>query len=364
LQKGTQSRLPGSRAIEVYPPAQILEGATLPPDVRDLPKPPARLFLHGKAPLGPRVAIVGTREPTAEALSYGEELARQLADRGVAVLSGGAKGIDAGAHRGALRAAGVTLVVAPSSFDRPYPAEHRELFEEIVAAGGGYLSRFAQGVEARQHRFLERNALLAALCHVLVLVEAPLRSGARNAAAWARRLGRPCFVVPSAPWNERGRGCIAELQLGARLLAEPDDVLGWIDEHVRRLPPARDASGPGGDAARYRADPVSTDLAPIQLGPSGAALMAAPTPAALSPAALSPAALSPAALSPAAAADTEKATRAAVLGALESGARYIEQLADGLVRASHAELNHAILSLLLSGHIARAPDGELTITRR
>jgi DNA processing protein len=335
LQKGTQSQLPGSRAIEVYPPARRLEGATLPPDVRDLPKPPARLFLHGNAPRGPRVAIVGTRRPTAEAVSYAESLAQRLAEHGVAILSGGAKGIDASAHRGALRAAGVTLVVAASSFDRPFPAEHRALFDAIVAAGGGYLSRFPEGVEARRHRFLERNALLVALCHALIVVEAPLRSGARNAAAWARQLGRPCFVVPSAPWNERGRGCIAELQLGARPLLAPEEVLSWLNEHVRRLPPGE--AGGSGPAA----------------GPSSSA---APG----SDAAASRAPISERGIGD----DRESATRVAVLRALEAGARYIEQLEDGLVSASQAELNHAILSLLLSGDIARAPDGELTRARR
>lgn len=322
----------------MYSPAQILEGATLPPDVRDLPKPPARLFLHGNAPLGPRVAIVGTRRPTAEALSYAGELAFRFAERGVAVLSGGAKGIDAAAHRGALRAAGVTLVVAPSSFDRPYPAGHRGLFEEIVSAGGGYLSRFAAGVEARQHRFLDRNALLAALCHAVVVVEAPLRSGARNTAAWARRLRRPCFVVPSPPWNERGRGCIVELQLGAWPLAAPEEVLGWIDENVRRLPRARDEGRPSGDVAIDSTRAVPAQAASTHAGSSHAARVEL--------------------------ADGEDPTRVAVLAALQGGARYIEQLADGLVPASQAELNHAVLSLLLSGRIARAPDGELTVTRR
>lgn len=342
MQKGTQLPLPGSRAIEVYPPAQVLEGATLPPDVRDLPKPPVRLFLHGKAPLGPRVAIVGTRFPTDEALAYAEELACRFAERGVAVLSGGAKGIDAGAHRGALRAGGVTLVVAPSSFDRPYPVEHRALFEEIVASGGGYLSRFAAGVEARQHRFLDRNGLLVALCHALVVVEAPLRSGARNAAAWARRLGRRCFVVPSAPWNQRGRGCIAELQLGALPLAAPGDVLDWVEENVRRLPASRDGGAEGGD---------------VEIHPGGVTSRSAASPGVAATRAASRRTV-------AELANGESGTRAAVLCALESGARYVEQLADGLVEASQAELNHAVLSLLLSGRIARAPDGELTITRR
>ena len=324
-------------APDSCPPVQILEGASLPPDVRDLPAPPAQLFLHGNVPHGPRVAIVGTRRPTDEALAYGEDLARRLAQRGVAILSGGAKGIDASAHSGALRASGVTLVVAASSFDCPYPAAHRALYQEIVTGGGGYLSCFAAGVSARQHQFLERNALLAALCHALVLVEAPLRSGARNAMAWARRLGRPCFVVPSPPWNERGRGCIAELQLGARALGDAEELLRWLDEHVRRMPAAPVAS--------------SDDARPRATGAGRLRTVSADENLSASPASREPPT------------DRENATRAAVLQALRGGARYAEQLADGGF-ANLAELNHAILTLLLSGAIARAPDGELTVTRR
>jgi len=328
----------------VHPPEQILEGAALPPEVRDLPEPPARLFLHGQAPRGPRVAIVGTRRPTEEALVYAEALARHLAERGVAILSGGAKGIDAGAHRGALHVAGITLVVAPSGFERPYPSDHRALFEQIVAGGGGYLSSFPATAEPLPQRFFERNALLAALCHALVVVEAPLRSGARNAAAWARRLGRACFVVPAPPWNERGRGCIAELQLGARALSGPEDVLRWLDEHLGRAarlsPVASGAALLPAAAAVSRADPVrrgSRRRSALRAQPAGAA----PPVVAL-----------------------EDPTCASVFRAIEGGARYKEQLADGLVGVGLAELNHAILRLVLMGVVARASDGELTIARR
>src|SRR5688572_30942884 len=132
------------------PSPQLLEGAALPFCLRHLPEPPARLYLHGTLPSGPRVAIVGTRLPTDAALEYAGYLAGWLAERGIAVVSGGAKGIDAAAHQGALAASGSTLVVASSSFDRPFPSEHRQLFEDIVARGGGYLSRFARGVEPRR----------------------------------------------------------------------------------------------------------------------------------------------------------------------------------------------------------------------
>jgi DNA processing protein len=214
--------------MEISP--QTLQGEALPVSLQALPEPPARLFLHGSLPSGPRVAVVGTRRPTPEALDYAAFLSSWLAERGVVILSGGAKGIDEAAHRGALAVSGGTVVVAPSSFDRPFPAKHGALYADIIARGGGYLSRFERGVRATRSHFFDRNGLLVALSDALIVVEAPLRSGSRNAAKWARRLQRPWFVVPSPPWNERGRGCILELQLGGRALAGPEEVLRVLAE--------------------------------------------------------------------------------------------------------------------------------------
>jgi DNA processing protein len=201
-------------------PAQlrVLEGATLPPVLQELPEPPARLFVHGELPRMPCVAVVGARHATAEALIFARKFAFDLARQGVVVASGGAEGIDAAAHRGALDAGGVTLVVAPSGFAHPFPKHHGPLFAEIVARGGCHLSPFATDVCTRCSQFFLRNAVLAALCHALVIVEAGVPSGTRNAARWARQLGRPCFAVPSAPWNPLGIGGLRLLEAG---LARP-----------------------------------------------------------------------------------------------------------------------------------------------
>lgn len=212
---------------------RLLEGAALPPALQELPEPPVRLFAHGDLPRGPCVAVVGTRHPTPEAEAFARQFAFDLARRGVAVASGGAEGIDAAAHRGALDAGGRTLVVAPSSFDRPYPAKHAALFEEILAKGGAHLSPFATAVVAKQHQFFLRNGVLVALSHALVIVEMPVRSGAKNAALWARRLDRPRFVVPSAPWNPTGLGGLIELERGARPASSVAPVLRLLAE--RRL---------------------------------------------------------------------------------------------------------------------------------
>jgi DNA processing protein len=201
-----------------------LTGSSLPPRLVDLAAPPERMFLRGQLPRGPAVAIVGTRHPSARSSEYARELAGELAQAGVAVLSGGAEGIDTDAHRGALAVGGVTVVVAPAGFEHPFPAKNAALFREVVSGGGAYLSLVEARVPANPGAFFLRNACLMALAHVVVIVESPIRSGARNAAAHARRLGRPYFVVAYPPWHTKGHGCLAELQLGARPLMGTKDL--------------------------------------------------------------------------------------------------------------------------------------------
>ena len=228
--------------------ARILSAREMPARLLDLAQPPARLYLVGELPRGPTVGIVGTRHPTEGARAFARDLARQLAAAGIVVLSGGALGVDTAVHEGALDVGGSTVVVAPSAYDRPYPEQNAELFASIVRAGGGHLSRERPGTLAAHPKFFQRNSVLAALAHVLVLVEAPYRSGARNAVKRARELGRPVFVVPSVPWNQRGIGGLLELQRGARLLLGPGDVLAELRRqqlHPVALPEAAaSASGP------------------------------------------------------------------------------------------------------------------------
>lgn len=206
----------------------ILPPERFPRGLYDLARPPRELFLWGALPPPPWVAIVGTREPTPESAEFARRLARELAALGIVIASGGARGIDAAAHEGALEAEASTVVVAPGGFDRPYPPDHAELFARIVAEQGGYLSRVQGDVPAQRHVFFQRNQLLVACSEVVVVVEAPLQSGARNAAHWARKLGRPLWVVPHPPWNVQGEGCIEELRLGARALKSSLDVLGSL----------------------------------------------------------------------------------------------------------------------------------------
>jgi DNA processing protein len=183
------------------------------------------VFVVGDLPRGPAVAIVGTRTPTQGGVRFARKLAHDLARAGIVVLSGGAEGIDTAAHQGALDGSGATVVVAPSSFDCPYPDTNEALFAEIVARGGAFLTEYEAGVTAQRHQFFARNSLLAALADALVVVETRFRGGARNAAKAARAIGRPVLAVPAAPWTPTGAGCILELKAGACIASSAHDVL-------------------------------------------------------------------------------------------------------------------------------------------
>jgi DNA processing protein len=176
------------------------------------------------------VAIVGTRQPTPEALRFTEDLASGLVGQGFAVISGGAAGIDCAAHHGALAAGGQTLVVAPAGWDNPYPNCNRQLFQDVVALGGGYISLVEPHKRPLAGHFFARNAVLVAMAKATVVVQAPVRSGSRNAAHVARKLRRLLYVVPSAPWVERGAGCVLELKMGARPLGTLGDLLAGLAE--------------------------------------------------------------------------------------------------------------------------------------
>jgi DNA processing protein len=208
--------------------SEELTGERLPPRLADLGEPPARLYLRGELPRGPAVAVVGTRDASKEALAFTRGFAAELAAAGVAVLSGGAKGIDTAAHEGALDAGGVTVVVTPAGFDHPYPEENAELFARVVDSGGAYLSLYPDQVPATRPYFFARNGCLVALAHAVVVTQSPIVSGAANAAKWARQLGRPLFVVPHSPWVPEGIGAIIELRRGAHPVDRPKEVLDHL----------------------------------------------------------------------------------------------------------------------------------------
>ena len=174
------------------------------------------------------VAIVGTREPPEAAIAYTRWFARTLASAGALVISGGAFGVDAAAHEGALEAECATVAVLPGGVDVDAPPSHRELFDRIRRVGALVAIR-PRGTTPRPPYYLQRNAVIAALADHVVLVAAPLQSGARSTAKAARILGRPLSVLVASPWDAATAGNGAELELGgATAINSPSAVLAAL----------------------------------------------------------------------------------------------------------------------------------------
>ena len=210
---------------------------------------PAALWVRGAPPAVTRsVALVGARSST----TYGErvavDLAVDLARRGWAVVSGGAYGIDAAAHRGALLGGGATLVVLAGGVDRAYPAGNARLLDEVVRAGGSLLSEVPPGSTPHRSRFLQRNRLIAAASRATVVVEAAWRSGAASTAHHAARLLRPVGAVPGPVTSAASAGC-------HRLLR--DGVAVCVTDAAEVVELAGDT---GADAAPARVD---EDVRPV-----------------------------------------------------------------------------------------------------
>jgi DNA processing protein len=194
-------------------------------------RPPMVLWALGPARLDETAqraaAIVGTRAATCYGEQVAADLAAGLTERGVAVVSGGAYGIDGAAHRAALAAEGVTVAVMAGGFDIPYPAGHSGLLHRI-GSHGLLVTEYPPGVRPARHRFLTRNRLVAALAGAAVVVEAGLRSGAANTAAWARALGRVVGAVPGPVTSSTSTGCHALLRDGAEIVTRAEDIVELV----------------------------------------------------------------------------------------------------------------------------------------
>lgn len=206
-----------------------------PPQLLQIPDPPPLLWAHGDPGLLQRdrmLAVVGTRHPSAQGARDAREFARALAQAGVTVVSGLARGVDAEAHRGALEAGaagGSTLAVLGTGCDRVYPAAHRELAREL-ARRGLLVSEFALGQPPLPAHFPRRNRIISGLCAGVLVTEAALRSGSLITARLAAEQGREVFALPGSIHNPAARGCHRLLRDGARLTEHVDDVfeeLGW-----------------------------------------------------------------------------------------------------------------------------------------
>jgi DNA processing protein len=230
--------------------------------LRASPDPPELLFVQGDLPMAvePAVAIVGSRRATAYGSLQAGALAVALAERGMTVVSGGARGIDAEAHRGALRAGGRTIAVLATGFAQPYPIEHAQLFETVVAGGGALVTEQPSFVTARPDLFPRRNRVIAALSLVTVVVEAANRSGALLTARIAvDDLSREAACMPGPVTSALSAGCHRAIREGwAHLVTGVDDVVEILAEARSLVAGASEAA----ERARRAASVVPTRRAP------------------------------------------------------------------------------------------------------
>ncbi|MEU6721673.1 DNA-processing protein DprA [Nonomuraea sp. NPDC046802] len=192
---------------------------------------PHALWLRGEANIpqafSRSIAIVGTRTATSHGVQVAFAFASHLGGTGWNTISGGARGVDYSAHRGALAADAPTIAVLASGVDITYPADHKRLFQAIMAHGA-LVSESPIGVRPARHRLLARNRIVAA-SRATVVVEADLRSGTMNTARHAHDLGRILTAVPGPVTSEQSRGCHRLMNRGrARCVSTPKDLLDLL----------------------------------------------------------------------------------------------------------------------------------------
>ena len=212
--------------------------------------PPLLLYVQGNAALlsARSVAIVGSRQATAQGLDSAQSLATALCGRGWVVVSGLAQGIDGAAHVGALAApngAG-TVAVVGTGLDIVFPTAHWRLAQRIAAAGA-IVSEYAPGMPALPAHFPQRNRIIAGLSEGTLVVEAALRSGSLITARMALEAGREVFAMPGSVHAQQSRGCHALIKQGAKLVESAEDIL----EELRRpeLPGKNRRATPASDPA-------------------------------------------------------------------------------------------------------------------
>ncbi len=246
----------GIRLISILDPAY-------PANLKEIPDPPAVMFCLGE--LEPRdlvaIAVVGSRAASPAGMCFTERLCSDLASSGVTVVSGFAVGIDAAAHRGALRGGGRTLAVLGCGIDVPYPRPHAELRKRVVERGA-LLSEFVLGTPPAPAHFPQRNRIISGLSLGVVVVEAAHRSGSLITARFALEQGREVFAVPGMARHFRSVGPHGLLKQGAKLVENAEDILEEIRPVLRTAPDHRAAcpTAPAGVGSTSELSPEETGI--------------------------------------------------------------------------------------------------------
>jgi DNA processing protein len=253
-----------------------LGDAAYPPALLNAADPPLLLYVQGQvdALAGEAIAIVGSRNATAQGVDNAREFARHFSDAGLTVVSGLALGIDAAAHRGALTGATPTLAVVATGIDRVYPSRHRDLAHRI-AERGAVVTEFCPGMPALRENFPQRNRIIAGLARGTLVVEAAMQSGSLITARLAAEAGREVFAIPGSIHSPQSRGCHWLIKQGAKLVESAADVLDELKPLAARQAPASSCStstDPLLEALGH--DPVTLDALSARTGEALPALAA------------------------------------------------------------------------------------------
>lgn len=188
--------------------------------------PPPLLYVKGRLDLlnAPAIAIVGSRNATAQGKKDAESFARTLADGGLCVVSGLALGIDAAAHRGGLAGMASSIAVVGTGLDIVYPASNRELAHQL-AQRGAIVSEFGLGTPSMAANFPRRNRIISGLARGVLVVEAAVRSGSLITARLAGEQGREVFAIPGSIHSALSKGCHRLIKQGAKLVESAQDIL-------------------------------------------------------------------------------------------------------------------------------------------
>lgn len=226
----------------------------------EIPDPPLLLYAHGNPALlqRPALAVVGSRNGTAQGLRNAEAFAKAFSAGGLTIVSGLAWGIDAAAHRGGLGGKGSTIAVLGTGIDIVYPKSNTALFAEI-AARGLLLSEYPLGTPSIGHNFPRRNRLISGLARGCLVVEAALGSGSLITARMASEQGREVFAIPGSIHSPLSKGCHSLIKQGAKLVDAAEDVLTELGAIYPAPTPTMDSPGDDGLLVHMGYDPVDVD---------------------------------------------------------------------------------------------------------
>ncbi len=250
-----------------------LADGVYPKALLEIADPPPLLYAIGRVELlqQPCLAIVGSRNASAQGERNAESFAQALSDAGLAIVSGLAAGVDAAAHRGGLAGSGSTIAVLGTGVDIVYPRRNAEL-AQMIATRGLLLSEFALGSKPLAHNFPRRNRLISGLSSGCLVVEAALASGSLITARTAADQGREVFAIPGSIHSPLSKGCHALIKAGAKLVESADDVLnelgGYRPSGYASTTAGEMAAEPGDAAllAHMGHDPVDVDSLCLRAG--------------------------------------------------------------------------------------------------